>query len=200
MASRRSTPTPAKTALATPFKRPENAQFLPDSQFKTFFFDATGDTSATAGNQPELAARGAWGSIFRVDMLDALNGTIAIVVLGDKDHSSFDNLAFADQCTLLAAEDRGDTLHDQLNTLDSVWAFDICNEGAPAKRLLALGQDAKATDEDNEPTGLHISDGEPSVRRLLGSSSTNMSNMSRWRWFFTQQHGDNTVYEIVKSR
>ena len=190
----------AKTVLATPFKRPENAQFLPDSQFKTFFFDATGDTSATAGNQPELAARGAWGSIFRVDMLDALNGTIAIVVLGDKDHSSFDNLAFADQCTLLAAEDRGDTLHDQLNTLDSVWAFDICNEGAPAKRLLALGQDAKATDEDDEPTGLHISDGEPSVRRLLGSSSTNMSNMSRWRWFFTQQHGDNTVYEIVKSR
>jgi hypothetical protein len=111
-----------------------------------------------------------WGSIFRVDMLDALNGTIAIVVLGDKDHSSFDNLAFADQCTLLAAEDRGDTLHDQLNTLDSVWAFDICKEGAPAKRLLALGQDAEATDEDNEPTGLHISDGEPSVRRLLGSS------------------------------
>ena len=99
-------------------------------------------------------------------------------------------------------EDRGDRLHDQLNALDSVWAFDICNEGAPAKRLLASGQDASVakTDEDNEPTGLHISDGEPSVRRLLGSSSTNMSNMSRWRWFFTQQHGDNTVYEIVKSR
>src|SRR5262249_36719551 len=29
----------AKLAGATPFKRPENAQFLPGSQFRTFFFD-----------------------------------------------------------------------------------------------------------------------------------------------------------------
>ena len=190
----------AKAVKATPLKRPENAQFLPDSKFRTFFFDTTGDTNANGGNQPELAARGAWGAIFRVDRADADDGTISIVVLGDKDHSSFDNLAFADQCTLLATEDRGDTLHDQLNTLDSVWAFDVCAQGAPAKRLLALGQDPDATDEDNEPTGLHVSDGESSVRRLLGSSSTNMGNMSRFRWFLTQQHGENTVYEIVKSR
>jgi len=51
----------AKKAGATPFKRPENAQFLPGSDFKTFFFDATGDTDATAGNVPALAARGSWG-------------------------------------------------------------------------------------------------------------------------------------------
>jgi Alkaline phosphatase PhoX len=190
----------AKAAGATPFKRPENAQFLPDSHFRTFFFDPTGDTNADAGNQPELAARGAWGSIFRVDLSDNGTGTIAIVVLGDRDHSSFDNLAFADTCTLLATEDRGDGLHEQLDILDSVWAFDICAPGAPAKRLLALGQDPEATGEDNEPTGLHISDGDPSPKRILGLSSTNMGNMSRWRWFFTQQHGANTVYEIVKSR
>src|SRR6266487_2753316 len=53
----------AKKAGATPFKRPENAQFLPGSGFFTFFFDPTGDTDARAGNVPELAARGAWGSI-----------------------------------------------------------------------------------------------------------------------------------------
>jgi hypothetical protein len=192
----------AKAAGATPFKRPENVAFLPDSKFKTFFFTPTGDTSTTAGNQPELAARGAWGSIFRVDMKND-TGTISIVVLGDRDHNSFDNLTFADQCTLLATEDRGDTLHDQLDLLDSVWAYDICHPGPPAARLLAMGRDpesAAAGDEDNEPTGLHVSDGDPSVKHLLGSSSTNMGNRSRWRWFVTQQHGDNIVYEIVKAR
>jgi hypothetical protein len=190
----------AKAAGATPFKRPENFQFLPDSRFKTFFFTPTGDTSATAGNNPELVARGAWGSIFRVDMRDAATGTIAIAVLGDKDHSSFDNMAFADKCTLLATEDRGDTLHDQLNLLDSVWAYDICHLGAPAKRLLAMGLDPEASSEDNEPTGLHVSDGESAIRRLLGTSSTNMANRDRFRWFVTQQHGDNIVYEIVPTR
>jgi secreted PhoX family phosphatase len=32
----------AKVAGATPFKRPENAQFIPGSGFKSFIFDATG--------------------------------------------------------------------------------------------------------------------------------------------------------------
>jgi secreted PhoX family phosphatase len=58
----------AKAAGATPFKRPENAQFQPGTNFGTFFFDVTGDTDANAGNDPELAARGAWGGIFRVDI------------------------------------------------------------------------------------------------------------------------------------
>jgi hypothetical protein len=57
----------AKAAGATPFKRPENGQFMPNSGFRTFFFCITGDTDANAGNDPELAARGAWGGIFRVD-------------------------------------------------------------------------------------------------------------------------------------
>jgi hypothetical protein len=201
----------AKVAGATPFKRPENAQFLPGSKFKTFFFDATGDTNADSGNQAELAARGAWGSIFRVDLEEDAAGTISILVLGDKDHSAFDNLAFADKCTLLAAEDRGDTLHKQLNILDSVWAYNVCDPGAPAKRFMALGRDAASAADanlldlstpgfqnegDNEPTGLHVSTGGATVSKLLGASAT----LSSARWFVTQQHGDNTVYEIVKSR
>jgi hypothetical protein len=52
----------AKAAGATPFKRPENAQFLPGSGFNTFFFDPTGDTDSTSGSQPALAARGAQSS------------------------------------------------------------------------------------------------------------------------------------------
>ena len=148
----------------------------------------------------ELAARGAWGSIFRVDMLDALNGTIAIVVLGDRDHSSFDNLAFADQCTLLATEDRGDTLHDQLNTLDSVWAFDICKE---ARRSAATRPRPRRGGHGRGTTSRRACTSRTASRQCgdsSGRAARTWSNMSRWRWFFTQQHGVNTVYEIVKSR
>src|SRR5262249_37412334 len=52
----------AKTALATPFKRPENAVFVPGTHFGSFFFCPTGDTDARAGNTVPLAERGAWGS------------------------------------------------------------------------------------------------------------------------------------------
>ena len=58
----------AKDAGATPFKRPENMTWLPESQLRTFFFSATGDTDAPTSQEPELAARGAWGSLFRVDL------------------------------------------------------------------------------------------------------------------------------------
>jgi secreted PhoX family phosphatase len=62
----------AKTANATPFKRPENAAFLPGGDFRTFFFCPTGDTDSTAGTA-DLAARGSWGSIFRVDLRENRN-------------------------------------------------------------------------------------------------------------------------------
>jgi len=210
----------AKAAGATPFKRPENLQFLPGSGFNTFFFDPTGDTNASAGNQPALAARGAWGSIFRVDFDgdedddrfdfddDSKTGKISIFVLGDQFHSSFDNLAFVDTHILLAAEDRGDTLHKQLNLLDSVWAYDVRKPNAEPVRFLALGWDIASeidaafldantvgfqNDGDNEPTGVHVSDGDPSVNGLLGKPT----NPDERRIFFTQQHGENRVWEVL---
>jgi hypothetical protein len=187
----------AKTAGASPFKRPENAQFLPGANFRTFFFDPTGDTDARAGNTPALAARGAWGSIFRVDLSgDRSSGKISISVLGDADHSSFDNLTFSDEHTLLAAEDRGDTLHGQLNKLDSVWAF-ATDGSAPVRRFVALGRDHSSVEhgEDNEPTGLHVSAGGISAADLPGT----LNNLVNPRAFVTRQHGDNQVWEIVKN-
>src|SRR5207344_2954659 len=81
----------AKQKLPTPFKRPENAQFLPGSKFRTFFFCNTGDTDINAGNQPALAARGSWASIFRARFTPGShNGSVAIAVLGDVAHASFD--------------------------------------------------------------------------------------------------------------
>lgn len=199
----------AKTAGATPFKRPENAQFLPGSNFRTFFFDATGDTNAASGGQPALAARGAWGSIFRVDLSgESERGKISIFVLGDAEHSSFDNLTFADANTLLAAEDRGDTLHTQLNRLDSVWAFFL--DGSAPKRFLGLGRDTASeldagflaagtpgfqNDGDNEPTGLQVSTGSAAVNGLPGT----LQSLENPRAFLTRQHGENVVWEIVKS-
>lgn len=190
----------AKARGASPFKRPENAQFLPGSNFNTFFFDPTGDTDADAGGQPALAARGSWGSIFRVHFHDRNPiGKISIAVLGDKNHASFDNLTFADDHTLLAAEDRGDGLHEQLDKLDSVWAFNVRGHDLNPRRLLALGEDSEAAaivaaggEGDNEPTGLHVSDGDPSVHGLIGHAV----NEKRTRWFVTQQHGKNQVWEF----
>ena len=136
----------AKAAGATPFKRPENGQFQPGSHFRTFFFVVTGDTDNTAGTDPVLAARGAWGGIFRVDLSATREtGQISLVVLGDADHASFDNVTFVDdKDTILVTEDRGDTLHDQLNRLDSIWAYKL-NRQHPERnivsRFVALGLD-----------------------------------------------------------
>lgn len=202
----------AKVAGATPFKRPENMAWLPGSEFRTFFFDPTGDTDSVAGENPFLQARGAYGAIFRVDLRDddehgddhdadrhggsASEGRISLFFLGDHDHNSFDNLTFANEHQLTAAEDRGDTLHTQLNTLDSVWAFDVRSPGKKPVRFIALGRDATSLlrNEDNEPTGLFVSNGSVGKRQMLGTEAS----LDGARGFITQQHGDNTVYEFVR--
>ena len=191
----------AKAHGATPFKRPENGQFQPGSHFQTFFFVITGDTDSTAGNDPVLAARGAWAGIFRVDLNPNRNsGTISLVVLGDADHASFDNVTFVDdKDTILVTEDRGDNLHDQLDKLDSIWAYKLDTghpERSTAARFLALGQDrlaGVAGEEDNEPTGLHMSEGDATIHGLIG---TREFRKDRAMLFFTHQHGENNLFEV----
>ena len=100
---------------------------------------------------------------------------------------------------MLATEDRGDTLHDQLNALDSVWAFDVTKNNAQDARLIALGRDPEAAPagvEDNEPTGLHFSLGDSSVGGLIGTKPQDPSNA---RLFVTEQHGENVIWEVVGS-
>src|SRR5262245_21054303 len=186
----------AKALGGTPFKRPENMAWLPGSNFRTFFFSATGDTDAPTGQVPQLAARGAWGAIFRIDLRDDdhgrhgdgdHDGKISIFILGDQDHTSFDNLAFANKHQLLAAEDRGDGLHQQLQKFDSVWAFDVRN--GHAVRFIALGRDASSAavgNDNNEPTGTYVSNGSTHKEALLGTKES----LDDARAFFTQQHGD----------
>jgi hypothetical protein len=211
----------AKAKQGTPLKRPENGQFVPGTGFKSFVFDETGDTNKTAGDYPGAAERGAWGALLRIDLpkAGADTGTIKAIAVGDQAHASFDNVTFLDKDTLLVAEDRGETLHQQANALDSLWAFDITKPldkiNADAKRLEAQGRDPEATgdiaikepapptalthnDGDNEVTGIHVSDGSTSPDGLIGSDlPKNAGAWSPWRIFVTGQHGANITYEIL---
>lgn len=194
----------AKKAGATPLKRPENGKFVPDTGFRSFVFNETGDTDKEAGLYPGAAARGAWGAYLRLDMSKAgsQTGTVRTIVLGDETHNSYDNITFLDESTFLTTEDRGDTLHDQENALDSIWSYDLddsySSAQANAKRLVALGRDPEAAgagQEDNEPTGVFVSDGDTSVSGLLGSEAPGENGEARI--FFTEQHGANATYEVI---
>jgi hypothetical protein len=203
----------AKAAHATPFKRPENGQFQPGTGFGTFFFDETGDTNATS---PENAKAGGWGSIMKLtqESPTAATGTLTMFYKSNKAHSGFDNVAFLSQDVVSFVEDAGDTLHTQRNALDSGYAFnttvDYSNPANQPVRWLAEGRDPSATidsafggfgknEGDNEITGLHVSDGDPSAGGILGTKVPNL-NDPRWRWFYTQQHGDNTTWQVILTR
>jgi Alkaline phosphatase PhoX len=203
----------AKAADATPFKRPENGQFRPDSGFTQFFFDETGDTDATS---PENTNAGGWGSILKLTQSSpgADTGRLTMFYKSDEAHSGFDNVAFLSKDVISFVEDAGDTLHTQRNALDSAYAFNVkLNYADPANqptRWLAEGRDPSATldsanagfgknEGDNEITGLHVSDGDPTVHGLLGTNAPNLRD-PRWRCFYTQQHGDNPTYEVVPAQ
>ena len=200
----------AKADDGTPFKRPENGVFRPGTHFGEFVFDETGDTNATGA---ENADAGGWGSIFRLTQKDpsADHGRLSIVYKGVQERAGFDNVQFLSRDTLVVGEDAGDTLHSQRNALDSGFAFDVDVDYSSAAnqplRWLAEGRDASAAidsafggfgknDGDNEVTGLHVSDGDPSVHGVLGAKTPKLWH-GGWRWFYTQQHGDNPTYEVV---
>jgi hypothetical protein len=200
----------AKAANATPFKRPENGLFQPGSKFKNFFFDETGDTNATS---PENGAAGGWGSIMELSQNDpsANTGTLTMLYRCDEAHSGLDNVAFLSRNQVTFVEDAGDTLHAQRNALDSGFTWNVeTNYSNPANqpvRWLAEGRDASATldaanggfgsnEGDNEITGVHISDGDPGTDGILGARVPDLGSHG-WRWFYTQQHGDNHTYEVI---
>lgn len=202
----------AKAADATPFKRPENGVFQPGSHFERFFFDETGDTNAESVEN----ANGGWGSIFELRQKDpsAGTGTLRLFYKGDAQHAGFDNVTFLSRNAIAFVEDSGDTLHTQRNALDSGWVWnvttDYSNPASQPLRWLAEGRDASATldadnggfgknDGDNEITGVVVSDGDPSPQGILGARVPELGT-PQWRWFYTQQHGDNVTYEVLVDR
>jgi hypothetical protein len=204
----------AKAKLATPFKRPENGQFRPGSGFREFYFDETGDTSATT------TAGSAFGGFGGVQKLTQSNpsadtGKLTLFYQGDVVHTGFDNVAFWDEDRIVFVEDAGDGLHAQRNALDSGWMLDVRkNYADPSNqpvRIIAQGRDPSATidsglagtsgfqnDGDNELTGLHVSDGDAGVNGLLGAKIPRPFK-DGWRVFYTGQHGDNVTWEIIRA-
>lgn len=203
----------AKSAGGTPFKRPENGQFRPGTTFKEFYFTVTGDTNikTEAG-----AERGGFGAIMRLAQTkpSADRGRLAIIYRGDAAHSGFDNMSFFDDKQLLVGEDAGDKLHAQRGAFDNVYAIDVTADYAAKDpiRFLAqarddmatidagfLGKDGFQNEGDNETTGIHVSDGNPTVAGLIGTAvPTPFAN--GWRVFYTAQHGRNATYEIVPAK
>ena len=197
----------AKTMQGTPFKRPENGQFRPRSGFSEFFFDETGDTNSLteAGS-----AYGGFGAIFKLRTDRGNSGSVSLFYLGDVHHTGFDNTSFWTEDKIVFVEDAGDTLHTQRNALDSAFLFDLhtdySNPQNQPVRILAQGRDASATmdslfgfafnDGDNEITGWHESDGNPTVNGLIGTKAPKPFK-GAWRVFYTQQHGDNITFEIL---
>jgi Bacterial protein of unknown function (DUF839) len=203
----------AKAAGATPFKRPENGQFRPGSGFTEFYFDETGDTNATS---PENADAAGWGSIMKLTQRSPGSNTGALTMFyrSDEAHSSLDNVTFLSRNEVTFVQDAGDTLHTQANALDSGYVWDVkANYANPANRpvrWLAEGRDPSATidsandgfgknDGDNEITGVHVSDGSPGVDGILGARVPELGREG-WRWFYTQQHGDNPTYEVATAQ
>jgi Bacterial protein of unknown function (DUF839) len=203
----------AKAAGGTPFKRPENGVFRPGSQFREFFFDETGDTNATS---VENGTGGGWTSLFRLSQHSA-NADDGRLTLFFQSKSAtvagLDNVTFLSEDKLLAVEDAGDTLHTQRNALDSGYVFDVdhdYSDGSLPVRFLAEGRDPSATldsanggfgknEGDNEITGIHVSDGDPSANGILGAKVPRFGH-DGWRLFWTQQHGDNITWEVTRAK
>jgi hypothetical protein len=204
----------AKQKLATPFKRPENGLFRPGSDFGEFLFDETGDTDQRSEAGAEY---GGFGGLFRLHQsCGADDGTLSLLYRGDLAHTGFDNVAFWTRDHVVFVEDAGDTLHTQRNALDSGFLFDVRADYAnPANQpllILAEGRDTSATidssyqgqpgfhnEGDNEITGIHVSNGDASVNGILGAQIPRALH-GDWRVFFTQQHGDNFTWEILRAR
>ena len=207
----------AHTADGTTFKRPENGRFRPGSGFKDFYFDETGDTNATS---PENVNEGGWCSVFELSgNPGASSARLSIFYRCTGTTAGFDNTTFLSHDLITFVEDAGDGLHGQRNALDSGWVLDVTQDYSDSDnqpvRWLAEGRDPSATidaaaggfgknDGDNEITGTESSDGDTSVHGLLGAKNPHLwqggddeGNDTKWRFFYTEQHGDNRTYEVV---
>jgi hypothetical protein len=200
----------AKAKSATPLKRPENGVFQPDGTFHHYYFTETGDTNATTQAD---AGHGGYGAVMSLTQDPTSNdGSLSMLYRGDVTHTGLDNITFLSRTRLAVVEDAGDTLHTQRNALDSGYLLDTAASyggGRQPLRFLAQGRDASATidsacgsacgnDGDNEITGIHASNGDPTLKGVLGEQAPQLFTKG-WRLLYTRQHGDNDTFEIIPS-
>ena len=208
----------AKAARATPFKRPENGVFQPGSHFGSFFFTETGDTNLDTEAGADL---GGFGALYRLQQSSptANTGRLSMFYRGDPAHTGLDNISFFGRRQVVAVEDASDDVHSQRNALDSGYLFTVGADYAGGKqplRIIAEGRDPSATidsalsdaatagfqnDGDNELTGIHVSNGDPTRQGILGAQVPRpFVPGSGWEAFYTAQHGDNVTYQLIADR
>jgi hypothetical protein len=170
---------------------------------------------------------GGWGGIQKLTQSGpgANTGRLTLFFAGNENVTGLDNVAFLSANKVTFVEDAGDTLHQQRSDdtranipginagFDAGWVFDATTNYAEAGkkpiRWLAQGRDALAAidaanggfgknDGDNEITGTHVSDGDTATNGILGAKVPQLFRAG-WRWFYTQQHGDNFLFEVVPS-
>jgi hypothetical protein len=170
---------------------------------------------------------GGWGGIQKLTQSGpgANTGRLTLFFAGNENVTGLDNVAFLSANKVTFVEDAGDTLHQQRSDdtranipginagFDAGWVFDATTNYAEAGkkpiRWLAQGRDGLAAidaanggfgknDGDNEITGTHVSDGDTATNGILGAKVPQLFRAG-WRWFYTQQHGDNFLFEVVPS-
>jgi hypothetical protein len=170
---------------------------------------------------------GGWGAIQKLTQSGpgANTGKLTLFFLCNENVTGLDNVGFLSANKVTFVEDAGDTLHQQRSDdtrahvpginagLDSGWVFDVntnyANPENKPVRWLAQGRDASAAldsafggfgknEGDNEITGVHVSDGDTATNGILGAKVPQLFRAG-WRWFYTQQHGDNYLFEVVPS-
>jgi hypothetical protein len=167
---------------------------------------------------------GGWGAIQKLTQSDpsANTGKLSLFFASNENVTGLDNTTFLSASKITFVEDAGDTLHQQRSDdtrnhvaginagFDAGWVFDVnTNYAGDAKpvRWLAQGRDAQAAldaanggfgknEGDNEITGVHVSDGDPGPGGILGAKQPHLFH-GGWRWFWTQQHGDNFLFEVI---
>ena len=186
----------------------------------------TNATSAENGDKATgSGGAGGWGAIQKLTQSSpsANTGKLTLFFRCNENVTGLDNTAFLSGSKITFVEDAGDTLHQQRSDdtrasvpgvnagFDSGGVFDVntnyANANAKPVRWIAQGRDGSAAidagfggfgknDQDNEITGVHVSDGDPSPQGILGAKLPHIFH-GGWRWFWTQQHGDNVLYEVI---
>ena len=186
----------------------------------------TNATSVENGSKTTGAGgAGGWGTIQKLTQSSpsADTGKLTLFFRCNENIAGLDNVAFLSENKVTFVEDAGDTLHQQRSDdtrasvpgvnagLDSGWVWDAntnyADDSNKPVRWLAEGRDGAATidvgfggfgknEGDNEITGVHVSDGDPSPQGILGAKLPHIFH-GGWRWFWSQQHGDNFLYEVI---
>ncbi len=179
----------------------------------TFFFDETGDTDNRSQAIPDL---GGFGGVQKLvqSSPSADTGTLTLFYKGDQAHTGLDNVTFLSRTKLTFVEDaRRHAAHAAQRARLGVrvrharrllgrrrpGSGALHRRGPRPVRHARLGGGplVAGNEGDNEITGIHASDGDATRWGILGAKVPDMFH-DGWRLFWTQQHGDNATWEVVR--